>query len=374
MTSAQGALVGVMPPPAGVTSDFSGSRTDLQNRTIMVNSVMIVLSTLFLGLRLHTRVSICHTIGLDDWLIVLSWLGCVAWMTVCLYDFQYGYGQHLWNVTAEQMAGYLKTLFAVITVYVWVPALTKLSLLALYRRLDPNPKIRACVYALSFLVVGYTLAITIVAAGPCNPYAQPGAQQCLVKLNLFMSVINIVTDLLILLLPVRMLHQLQLPNKQKILLGLIFALGSGVMIVSIVRIIFVYALIAEPDATYHQARAALFSAVEVNGGVICACLALLKPFFQKHLPWLLSLSSRSRSRSGSRKLGIFGGSSGVKSYELHSAGVASDKEDETQKTPGQIAVTTTYDISVPEPRKTRGDGDSAEELFWPESQTWRNAC
>lgn len=125
------------------------------------------------------------------------------------------------------MVRYAKTLLAMIIVYVWVPALTKLSLLALYRRLDPSRKIRVCVYVLGLLVVGYTLAITIVAIGPCNQSVHPETQQCLVSLNLFMSVINIVTDLLILMLPVKMLYQLQLPMKQKVLLGLVFALGSG---------------------------------------------------------------------------------------------------------------------------------------------------
>lgn len=148
------------------------------------------------------------------------------------------------------------------------------------------------------------------------------------------------------------------------------------MIVSIVRIIFVYDLIAEPDATYHQARAAIFSAVEVNGGVICACLALLKPFFQKHLPWVLSLSSHSRSRSGSRKLDRFGGPSGIKSYELQSTEAYTNREEEKKKGLRQIEVTTTYDISVQRPTRGRvnGDGDSAEELCWPDPQAWQAVC
>lgn len=74
-----------MPPPPGVTPNFNGSRTELQNQTIVVNSVMIALSTFVLALRLHTRIAICRTIGLDDWLIVLSWLGCIVWLTICFY-------------------------------------------------------------------------------------------------------------------------------------------------------------------------------------------------------------------------------------------------------------------------------------------------
>jgi hypothetical protein len=132
----------------------------------------------------------------------------------------------MWNVTMEQMVMYAKMLVGIMVVYVWTPALTKLSLLALYYRLNPDKKIRACIYALATLVSGYSLAITIVAAGPCNPQVHPD-QKCLTDLNLFMSCINIITDFLILCLPIPMLRALQLPMKQKVLLGLVFALGSG---------------------------------------------------------------------------------------------------------------------------------------------------
>lgn len=140
--------------------------------------------------------------------------------------FQYGFGEHLWNVTLEQIMGYTKMLIGIMVVYVWTPALAKLSLLALYHRLNPDRKLRASIYALAALVIGYSLAITIVAAGPCNPQTHTD-QKCLTDLNLFMAVINILTDFMILCLPIPMLRALQLPLKQKILLGLVFALGSG---------------------------------------------------------------------------------------------------------------------------------------------------
>lgn len=137
-----------------------------------------------------------------------------------------------------------------------------------------------------------------------------------------------------------------------------------VIIISTVRIIYVYNLISNPDATYNQAAACIFSCVELNGGVICACLALLKPFFQQHMPWILSLSSRNRSQSGSGILGIFGRRSDGKSYELRSADAAVVNND---KGLGQIAVTTTYDVQG---KSRRTPGDSTEDLVVPGSKSW----
>lgn len=77
--------VGMMPAPPGVRPDFSGNRTGLQSQIIVVYSAMTAFSTVILGFRLYTRIFIRRTTGLDDFLIVLSWIGCVAWLAVCFH-------------------------------------------------------------------------------------------------------------------------------------------------------------------------------------------------------------------------------------------------------------------------------------------------
>ena len=73
MASAE--IVGAMPPPAGVTPDFSGRRTELQDKTIVIFSVMTALSSVFILLRVYTRVFLVKTFGLDDCKFCLSWRG-----------------------------------------------------------------------------------------------------------------------------------------------------------------------------------------------------------------------------------------------------------------------------------------------------------
>ncbi|KAA8625052.1 hypothetical protein PtrSN002B_006133 [Pyrenophora tritici-repentis] len=364
--------IGVIPPPHGMQPDFSGDRTDLQNRIIVVYVVMTVISTIVLALRLYTRICIRHTTGLDDALVLCSWMGCVAWLVICFEAFQYGFGQHLWNVTPEQVMAYTKILVGIMVVYVWTPALAKLSLLALYYRLNPDRTIRMCIYGLAGLVFGYSLSITVVAAGPCNPQTHTD-QKCLTDLNLFMACINIITDFLILCLPIPMLRALQLPLKQKVLLGLVFALGSGVVVISTVRIIYVYSMISNPDSTYNVAKACIFSTVELNGGVICACVALLKPFIQQYMPWILSLSSKSGSgdRSMIRKFRMLVKRGTEKEYELQSpeAETAAHNQAADKKSSRQIAVTRSY--SVEDSRTGKSGGDSMDELFAPDAG-WNN--
>lgn len=105
-------------------------------------------------------------------------------------------------------------------------------------------------------------------------------------------------------------------------------------------------MINNPDVLYTQGAAAVWSAVEINIGILCNCLAMLKPFVRRHLPWLVSLvgsdgsssSSEAKSKHSAVRFGRFrrsGGKSGgsgasgavgigAGNYQLHSFG--RDKE------------------------------------------------
>lgn len=137
------------------------------------------------------------------------------------------------------------------------------------------------------------------------------------------------------------------------------------VVISIVRIIYVYNYISNPDVTYYQAEACIFSTAELNGGVICACIALLKPFIQKYMPWILSLSNRNGSRSWSRRFARFGKRSGDNSYELRSAEADSHEQRDSEKLGGAIAVR--HKFSDQSTASERNKGDSTDDLFVPSS-------
>lgn len=83
-------------------------------------------------------------------------------------------------------------------------------------------------------------------------------------------------------------------------------------------------MIESPDVLYSQGSAAVWSAVEINIGILCNCLATMKPFVRRHMPWLVSLvGAVSRGSSGKARDsdGRFGNGQGSgASYQLHSIG------------------------------------------------------
>lgn len=91
------------------------------------------------------------------------------------------------------------------------------------------------------------------------------------------------------------------------------------MIASCVRIAYVRAMLNNPDVLYTQGSAAVWSAVEINLGILCNCLAMLKPFVRRHMPWLRTLIGARSVGGGSGRDHVRAGhhASGKKKTTLH---------------------------------------------------------
>ncbi|EEA19213.1 integral membrane protein (Pth11), putative [Talaromyces marneffei ATCC 18224] len=305
-------IVGAMPPPEGVTPDFSLTMTTVQHKFIVVYSITFGIAVLLLLLRLYTRA-----------FIVFS----AAFFALCVVSMKYGFGRHLWNVPATAMATYLKAshyhntpfvlLIPIVITYCWAPFMTKFSILLMYLRLNPAQYFRYTIYVLMFIITGYTLATTLATAGGCNP-TNTDKTPCINDLAMWQAILNIVTDFLMLLLPVPLVWRLQAPLTQKLGLTLIFAIGSAVVITSIIRITFIMEILHKADFTWAEATVCVWSAIELNFGIMCNCLVVLKPFARTFFPLLIPSSkgysggqsdgvnlksgSRRKQRSGSHPL------------------------------------------------------------------------
>jgi hypothetical protein len=96
------------------------------------------------------------------------------------------------------------------------------------------------------------------------------------------SVPNVILDFIIVGMPIPHVWRLHAPIAQRIVLAGMFALGTFIAIVSLVRlIIFLQIPISgQVDPTYNFREIIVWSIVEVNIGLTCACLPSLKPAFR----------------------------------------------------------------------------------------------
>lgn len=101
---------------------------------------------------------------------------------------------------------------------------------------------------------------------------------------------SIATDVVILLIPMPLVHQLQIPKVQKIALVLVFALGGFVVITSCLRVTTIDIIANTTDITY-DISSTMWTIIEPNVAVICACLPMVRPLIVRIFPKFMSKKS-----------------------------------------------------------------------------------
>lgn len=90
---------------------------------------------------------------------------------------------------------------------------------------------------------------------------------------------NIITDIIILALPIKTLLGINRPGREKIALICVFGVGTFATIVAIVRLHTIYTYTLADDLFKHSILVNLWSIIEINVAVVCASVPALKPLF-----------------------------------------------------------------------------------------------
>lgn len=167
---------------------------------------------------------------------------------------------------------------------------TKMSILCQYLRIFPQKSVRMATYTVIGIVVAYAIWRFFSAVFTCNPPAafwdhsiKEKTCQDRLALSLASTTLNMITDIMIALLPLPYINRLQLPRSQKLALLAVFALAGLVVIVSILRLPALYHLLHSKDITWENPMAAIWSSIEMNVAIICSCLPTLRCLFPKLL-------------------------------------------------------------------------------------------
>lgn len=115
-----------------------------------------------------------------------------------------------------------------------VIGLAKMSILFLYLRIFyVEKRFRWACYVLLALTISTTTAFTLATIWQCDPIRafwdrEIEGSKCVDSLSFWLSfsIINIITDVLILILPMQQVLRLKLKKRDKIALNLVFVLGG----------------------------------------------------------------------------------------------------------------------------------------------------
>ncbi|KAL9049019.1 MAG: hypothetical protein Q9162_007432 [Coniocarpon cinnabarinum] len=293
---------------------------------LAVTAVMISCSSLFVFFRLVSRIGIVKKIFLDDYFIIAAWIIAFG-LSFCICDAtRFGLGKHEYDIPAEQRYSLNRIDYAFTSLYNPALMVTKTSILIFFLTLAKQQRVfKWAVWGTIFIVNAAGLALSMINIFQCRPLSvifddiRPPTAHCIDIVTLYLSSapVNIATDVIILLLPMPVLKSMHLPKRQKWILYITFGFGIFVAVVDVVRISYLQnaAVTRAEDAlsgqaarntqkvsdfSWYVAYSFMWSAVEVNVGIMIACVPALKPLVSRFTPQLIHDKVRSdRARHAS---------------------------------------------------------------------------
>ncbi|KAB8296682.1 hypothetical protein EYC80_002105 [Monilinia laxa] len=283
-----------------------------------------ILETVFVALRYWAQYLGRKPFGVDDGLILLAYMLCIAGTIVALIGISTpgGIGYHITDVETYNPTALIlwaKILVIGAITYVTSCCIPKVVILSLYLRIFTSKSSRLTCYILIFVVVGLAIADTVAAAVMCLPLdylwdkSIPGGR-CIDIAAFYRwgSLPNAVSDLFILLVPLPTVWKLQVETRVKIGLTITFLTGSIGMVTSIVRCVEFFSHDPVLDGTWSGVTFLYWSIIEPAVYLIAACLPcyrpLIKPFTRK-VAGTLGTRGKSTAKIGSG----YGSGSGMKS-------------------------------------------------------------
>ncbi|KAM0808474.1 putative Major facilitator superfamily (MFS) profile domain-containing protein [Seiridium cardinale] len=289
-----------------------------------VTTATLVLASVFVAARMYTRTAIVRQLSWDDWFIMVAWALAFAVSLTIDLGTKNGLGRHDSDIAADDWNALRRCEYAFSVLYNPALMATKTSILIFYLRLSRNTQqvLRLASWAVLGVVNVAGVVLTFLNIFQCRPIQAafdryPYEAKCIPLLTEFICAapVNIVTDLAILALPLPVLTGMRLPFRQKMILVFTFTLGIFVTVVDVVRIYYLQQAITEvspaasnnPEATFgdqsefawNASLSLMWSAVEVNVGITCACIPTLKPLIVRILPAMLIDPDGTRRSSGS---------------------------------------------------------------------------
>ncbi|KAI0835423.1 hypothetical protein F5Y06DRAFT_134740 [Hypoxylon sp. FL0890] len=262
------------------------------------------------ALRFYARTLTVRSFGADDWLVAASLLGQIVAGAVAIAAVKQGaIGYHV-GYLAETNPGAItllyKYMFALCVWYCATIGLSKLAICIMYRRLFPQRSVFIVLCVTAGILVGTPIATIIAGFAACRPFsanwAPPDVQaaQCIDKEELFVwsTFPHIVTDVILLILPLPIIWGLRIKTKLKAALTVIFLIGSLGLGTSILRFLTFNNTNAFTDAPYDAVELVTWTIAEPGVYLISACVMMYRPLLGKFNAGLLRTSYIGNSRPG----------------------------------------------------------------------------
>ncbi|CAN9387274.1 unnamed protein product [Alternaria alternata] len=259
----------------------------------LTSVLSVIIAGLFVSARLAQRFIKSSGLGMDDYMIIAALLSSVLLSVTECQAVVYGYGRHWKDLPVDSRVIARKWFYGANTVvYKVVLMFNKISVVCLYYRIFAitTKSFRIACHIMNAWVIITGFAFTIATVFQCTPIAAfwdktiSGAR-CFKNEPWWISyaTVQITTDFMLLAMPFRRIIGLSMGRAEKLGVALVF--GTGGLSAN------------DPDPTWGPVPATIWSVIEANAGIICACLPMLRaPFVRLFGPLFGSVATKATSK------------------------------------------------------------------------------
>ncbi|KAI4249798.1 MAG: hypothetical protein L6R40_000587 [Gallowayella cf. fulva] len=277
--------------------------------------LVIVLSTPWVLVRLYTRRWISAKLWWDDLACVLGWAFMVSLSALLINVLQWGGGSDLWNVSKANWKLF-KLHFHDTQIIARVGmCCTKVSFLLFYQRLlipvgTRWTPIWWAIWLCFWYNVLYAIALVITVLTACigKDAIVAAGGQCVNEYAVLIcaSVINVSSDIMILVIPIVGIWGLHMPAEKKRKLSAVFIIGGLAVLSSVARLGYQIKESGNPNQSLAIMVVSLLNLAEQFIGVIVSCMPILPAFYRHLKPHHSTSSSSSPAHKGDLSASILG--------------------------------------------------------------------
>ncbi|KAI1349444.1 hypothetical protein F5Y01DRAFT_327351 [Xylaria sp. FL0043] len=297
-------------PPAGIVANFENppNENGIAHATLVI---CLFFATFSFLVRMYARLVGLRSVKVEDAFTVIAYATLIGYI-YCAYRLmiEYGYFIHQWDLHLGDLIGFTYILQVGGVLYSVALPLLKASILLEWTRLFVPQGTRNVFWWLCMTLTGIQLSFLIASVFAlcfsCIPYQRiwdftiPG--QCIKKseLEITSAAIHFVSDIIILVLPQKVIWSLHMSLKKKLGVSFIFSLGVLACLSAVLRLVSTIEYSTTDDVTYAVSAVILWALAEMTCGFIVLGLPTA-PKVLLEIQLLSRLQSSFRSWIGSKQ-------------------------------------------------------------------------
>ncbi|KAH7075445.1 hypothetical protein BKA63DRAFT_297331 [Paraphoma chrysanthemicola] len=279
-------------------NDHNTSPAGIQVNTVVLTFTLVAGLVVFL--RLFTRLLLSRMVGLEDLCICIAMTLSLVLTVKTSEQVMHGLGRPQSELSKDERLTFLKAFWINLWIYSIALTIIKVSILIQYLRIFPVRRFQKYCFLVLGVVIAYGSWTVFGNIFLCSPIASfwdksiNSNGHCIDRMVVWFANagVNIALDMIIFLLPWPLTRTLQISKRQRRGLFLMFGLSASVATVSVIRLYSLHEVTKSDDLPFDSPAFATLSAVEVNVGIICACLPAMRPLLARMMPDYFSAAAQ----------------------------------------------------------------------------------